>query len=175
MAVNSQEKTQHGRSFSALYVLRPSGTRASVKVNVLQCALGLVVDGQPIYKKNTSPFASSTLLLEPFRGLNCICNAHGALDGCSGNVAKTKLAQVWPRETCHRICTGIQRFLGHIRRSNLVHDSDAVYPVDGMAPGRRQRRGRPRKNPEGIVTEEGVIYDCLVCMGRLHKFHQADT
>ena len=39
-----------------------------VKCNIPQCALGLIVDGQPICE-NTALFASSALLLSPFNGL----------------------------------------------------------------------------------------------------------
>ena len=46
-----------------------------------------------------------------------------------------------------------------------MHGSDA-YPVG---------RGRPRSNPPGIVSREGVIYDCPACMRRLPKHHPAHT
>lgn len=49
---------------------------------------------------------------------------------------------------CHRICIGIQAFIRHGRRSYLVHDADAVYPVG---------RGRPRKNPLGIVPRHKLL------------------
>ena len=45
----------------------------------------------------------------------------------------------------------------------MVHVFDA-YPTG---------RGRPRKNPLGIVSKEGVIYDCFACLLRLHKHHLA--
>ena len=41
-----------------------------VKRNIPQCALGFIVDGQPIYK-NTTLFASSIALLDPFKGFKC--------------------------------------------------------------------------------------------------------
>ena len=56
-----------------------------------QCAMGLRVHGEPIYK-NTTFMASSILLLKPFEGVKCTCRFHGKLEG--GN--KTKLAQAWP-------------------------------------------------------------------------------
>ena len=136
-----------------------------VKCRVPQCALGLMIDGMPIYK-NTTLFASSSLLLAPFKGLACTSAAHGTLSGRCGNVDKTKLAQVWPREMCHRICIGIQALMRQRRRAYLLHDADMFYLTG---------RGRPRKNPLGIVSADGVIYDCPACMQRLHKRHPAHT
>ena len=67
---------------------------------------------------------------------------------------------------CHPICTGIQALIRHRRRAHLVHDADILYPVG---------RGRPRKNPLGIVSKHEVVYDCPACMRRLHKSHPAHT
>ena len=136
-----------------------------VKCNVPQCAFGLMIDGMPIYK-NTTLFASSSLLLALVKGVTCIHDSHGTLSGRCGSVVKTKFAQVWPREMCHRICSGIQALIRQRRRAYLVHDADMFYPTG---------RGRPRKNPLGIVSAEGVIYDCPACMRRLHKRHLAHT
>ena len=136
-----------------------------VKRNIPQCALGLLVDGQPIYK-NTTLFASSTLLLNPCKGFKCTCSSHGALDGRRWNVDKSKFAQVWPGEMCQRICVGIQALRRQGRRAYLVHDSEVVFPVG---------RCRPRKNPLGIVSRHRVIYNCPACMRRLHKSHPAHT
>ena len=127
-----------------------------VKVNVPQCAMGLRVHGEPILK-NTTLMASSLLLLEPFKGVRCTCKYHGELMG--GN--KTKLAQVWPRGMCLRICIGISNVL---RKRRLGF----AYPLGGG-------RGRPRKNPLGIVSRQGVIFDCPACLRRLHKEHPAHT
>lgn len=137
-----------------------------VKRNVPQCALGLVVDGQPVYK-NRPMLASIALCLAPFNGLVCICTSHGTFEGRSGNSVKTQVAQVWFRELCHRICVGI-------RKSYLLHGAGACYLVDCVAAGRRQR-GMQRKNPEGIVSREGVSCDCFAHLRRLHKPHPAHT
>ena len=103
-----------------------------VKINIPQCVLGLRIDGRPFYN-NTILFASSILLLAPFKGLTCICKEHGSLNGRSGGVDATRFAQVWPHEMCQRICIGIHALLRQRRRAKLVHHSDA-YPV-----------GRPRQ------------------------------
>ena len=142
-----------------------------VNINVPWCALGLVVHGQPDYK-NTPSMASSTLFIEPFRGLTRICPSHGTLDGRCDETAKAKFAQAWPREMCHTMRIGIQSLIRQLRRSCLVRGSDACYPADVMAPCRR-RRGRLRKHLEGIVSRHGVTYGCPACMRRLHKLHPA--
>lgn len=116
--------------------------------------------------------ARSSLLIEPFGGLKSICPAHGTLKGRCDGIAGAKFSQVWPREMCHRICIGIQPAIRQLRRNYLVHGSDVCYPADVLAPGPR-RRGRRRKNLEGIVSRRGVIYGCPACMGRLHKLHLA--
>lgn len=85
-----------------------------VKVNVLQCALGLVVGGQPAYT-NIVLLQNSIFFIEPFEGLKCICSSHGTLEGRIGNIAKVEVAQVWPREVCHRICIGMQSPIGQLR------------------------------------------------------------
>ena len=142
--------------------------------NVLQCNLGLIADGMPI-NKNTILWASSRLLLEPFRGLVCTCRELGTLKGKLGNIAKAKYAQVWPRNMCLRICIGIQAFIRSIRRNHLVYEESVsqLYPA---ALGLPRRRGRPRINPDGIAdTVRGVIYDCFACIGRLHKRHPDHT
>ena len=55
-----------------------------------------------------------------------------------------------------------------------MHDADVCYPAGGFA-SRRPSRGRPRKSPEGIISKEGVIYDCPDCVARRHKPHPAHT
>ena len=143
------------------------------KCNVPQRSLGSMVGGQPNYKY-TSLMASSILLLEPFRGLVCKCREHGTLSGTFNGVDKTKFAQVWPRNVCLKICTGIQSLTRVTRKNHLVYESDArLYFV---ALGLPRRRGRPRLNPDGIVDiVRGVIYDCPVCIGRRHKRHPDHT
>ena len=86
-------------------------------VNVPQCALGFVVLGEPIYK-NTTLWASDTLLLEPLRGAQWRCNWHGASDGSNN----TNVAHVWPYEVCARIVCGCQALIRHFIeiRSHLV-------------------------------------------------------
>ena len=107
------------------------------------------------------------ILIMLFRGLKCTCKSHGSLTGETGGTDKTKFAQVWPREMCQRIFTGILNLIRQRRRQYS-------YPVDGVPLGRRGR-GRPRKNPEGIGSKEGVIFDCPACMRRLHKRYPAHT
>ena len=143
-----------------------------VTIKVPQRALGLIMDGQPVCG-DTSLLANSSLLVAPFKGPKCTCTSHGALEGRCGNIATTKLAQFWPRETCLRICAGIRSLIKGTRENHLIHDVNACYPVDGMASGFRQRRGTPRKTPEGITSKERIIYDCLACMRRLHKRYPA--
>ena len=101
--------------------------------------------------------------------MKCICKSHGTLEGCSGKVPKTKFAQVWPREMCQKICTGIQILIRQRRGQYLA---DIYYPIGGVPLGRRGR-GRPRKKSEGIVSKEGVIYDCPARMRRVHQLHPA--
>ena len=115
-----------------------------VAINVPECALGLIVHGQPIYKITTL-WASSTSLLKPFQGIRCTHASHGVRTDMLGSVARTKLAQVWPRAMYQRICNGIQMLLRKCRRAHLVHISD-VFP---LALGRP--RGRPRKSPLGAA------------------------
>ena len=144
-----------------------------VTINVPQCALGFVVDGQRTYT-NTALLPSSTSFIAPLKGWQCICKAHGTLDGRCGIIAKAKFAHAWPRDTCHHICTGIRPPVRQWRRRCLIHGSDVCCPAGVMASGRR-RVGRPRKHPEGIVSRQGVIYDCPVCVRRLHKLRLAHT
>lgn len=138
-------------------------TDECAKVNVPQCALGLVAYGEPTYK-NITRLASITLLLEPFRGLKCTCSSHGTLSGYSGGTAGGKFAQVWLREMRQRICIGLRILTRQRVRQYYVE----LYPVG-------RGRGRPRMVPEGTVSKEGFIYDCFVCMRRLHKRHLAHT
>ena len=102
--------------------------------------------------------------------MKCTCEAHGIPEGRCGTVAKIKFAQVWPREMCQRIRAGIQSPIRHRRRQVYVHDPIACYPIHGVLSS-RHGRGRLRKNPEGIASKDGVIYDCPVCMRRLHEHH----
>lgn len=51
-----------------------------VKINVFQCVLGLVADGQPICK-NMILLTNGTLLVEPLKSLKCICGLYGTLEG----------------------------------------------------------------------------------------------
>ena len=61
------------RSFQRLW-----RTRRCFSMNIPQCALGLVVCGEPILKWTTL-WASSPLLLKPFEGLKCTHSSHGLL------------------------------------------------------------------------------------------------
>ena len=101
----------HLSCFAAIYNIGKC-----VKVNVPQCALGLVVDGEPICK-TTTLMVSSALLADPFRGLECTCRAHGAPEGKTGGIVDTKFAQVWPRAMCQRTCIGIQTLIRQRRKS----------------------------------------------------------
>ena len=149
------------------------GTGACVTINAPQCALGLMVDGQPIYK-NTIALVSGTILLGPFWSVCCTCRAHGALEGYLGSTPTTKFAQVWRRGMCLEIVNGIRSRIRNRRGNCLVHESDA-WPVGALGPAQRPRRGRPRKDPEGIFSTEAVIYDCFACLRRLHNRHPAHT
>ena len=100
---------------------------------------------------------------------------HGRLSGTTaGGIARTRLAQVWPRPMCQRICNGIQALLQECRKGNRIHASDAficMYPIAGTRP-----RGRPRKSPYGVEdAKRGVIYDCPACIARLHRQHPSHT
>ena len=87
-----------------------------VNINVPQCAFGLVVDGQSIYNNNVL-IAGIAVSIELCRGVNCTCGYHGTLEGRSGSIPMVKFAQVWPREMCQRICTGMQPSTMQRRRS----------------------------------------------------------
>lgn len=117
-------------------------------------------------------FARNILFIVPFGGLKRTCKAHGILEGRCGTIAKTNFAQVWPCGMCQRIRAGIKSLINHRRRQYYVPGPDACYPIDCVPLGRRGR-GRPRKNPEGIASKEGVIYDCPASMRRLHERHPA--
>ena len=141
-----------------------------VPINVPQCALGLVVDGHPIYK-HTTLWSSSTLMLKPCLGVQCTNSAHGRLSGSVGGSVRIKLADVWPRAMCQRICNGIQMLLRERRKVHGAHASD-MYPIGfGGRP-----RGRPRKSPLGVEdVKRGVIYDCPACIAHLHRLHPRHT
>ena len=84
-------------SFKRLY-----DTKCIAAINFPQCALGLRVHGDLIYKYTTL-WTSPPILVEPFIGLKCTHgHQHGKLEG--GN--KTKLAQVWPHAMCARSIQG---------------------------------------------------------------------
>lgn len=145
-----------------------------VSINVFQCALGLVVDGTPIYK-NTTLWASNRILLKPFIGVRCMHRHHGRLSGTTASgIARSRLAQVWPRPMCQRTCNDIQTLLQECRKGNRIHASEAficMYPIVGARP-----RGKPRKSPSGVKgAKRGVIYDCPACIARLHCQHPSDT
>lgn len=84
--------------------------------NAPQCALGFVVDGEPIYKITTL-WSSIDLLLKPFIGVRCYHQQHGLLSGKVGRSARTKLAQFWLRPMCQKICNGIQMLLHSAARA----------------------------------------------------------
>ena len=129
---------------------------------------------RPTYYKNTTLMVSSTLLLEPFRALQCTCREHGTLQGYLEGIPKTRFAQVWPRSMCLQLCTEILAFIRSQRRNHLVYGS--VPRLCPVAIGSSKRRGRPRKNPDGIEdTRLGVICDCPACVGGKHQHHPDDT
>ena len=148
------------------------GSGQVVSINVPRCALGLVVQGGPIYNNTILP-ASSVLLLKPFEGVKCTHQRHGGQIGrAAGGVAKAKLAQVWPREMRQRMSTGIQALLRQCIRNGCLHVADS-FPL-GFA-GERPR-GRPRKPTSGAVDETfGVAHDCPACVARSHKLHPSHT
>ena len=90
-----------------------------VSVNIAQCALGLRINSQPI-RKLTTLWASSWILLEPFRGLKCRHTHHGILQGKIGSVNKTRMAQVWPHEMCVRITQGLINLIQKRVRSIML-------------------------------------------------------
>ena len=128
--------------------------------------LGLVVGGGFIYK-NSILLASSILLLKTFEKVKRIRQHHGSLMGRLCATSKAKLAQVWPRDVCQRMCNGIQALLKQSRRVDYLHAADSC-PI-GLG---KRSRGRPRKTFDGVVIEKhGVIYDCFGCAARRHTLH----
>ena len=99
-------------------------------VNVPQCVLGFIVDGQPVYK-NTTLLASFVLLFKPFAGCRCTHQHHGVLTEIVGCVCTIRLTQVWPRAMRQKVCNGIQSLLRACRRGHEVHASDMCPIVPG--------------------------------------------
>ena len=143
-----------------------------VSPNIPQCALGSRVGGDPTYK-NTTVLASSILsLLKQFEAVRCIHQRHGTLMGRWRSISKTKLAQVWPREMCQRMCNDMQPLLRRNRRFIHLHGSDS-YPNGFVG---ECLRGRPRKCPEGVISEKHcAIYDCPACVAFMRKLHPSHT
>ena len=81
------------------------------KISFPQCAVGLEIDWEPILK-DTTLWASSPHLLDPFEGLECTHEHHGQLIGSR----KTALAAIWPLGMCQRIVAGILKILEEKRR-----------------------------------------------------------
>lgn len=120
--------------------------------------------GEPVC--NNITFLSSRIsLFEPFRGVS-----HGRLEGSNA----TKLAQVWPRVMCQRICTGTLPFIRQLRGSggSYLHISDRHLPADGVAFGRFPR-GRPHKNPKGVISKEAFIQLISTLDSRIRTLQRA--
>lgn len=137
-----------------------------VEVTFPQCALGLMIYGEPILKF-TIFWVSSTIFAETFRHLRCTHKWHGELQG-SG---KTKLAQVWPYKMCAAIAQGML---------NVMRARDAVSWIDGTLPiaivglycvsgglhrpmpipWRRRRGLRPSSRRELSSTVQAARADC---------------
>ena len=146
-----------------------------MSINVPQCAFGLVVDGIPV-RKDTTLWASNSLLLKLFLGVRCDHQKHRVLSGTTaGGVPRTRLAQVWRRQMCQRNCNGIMLLLRECRRAGRVHAADNFMSMYPTSPGTRPW-GRPRKAPYGAEGRaRGIIYDCPACFARLHKAHPSHT
>ena len=121
------------------------------RITFPQCALGLVVDNEPI-QKLTTLWATSPELLAPFEGLQCTCARHGVIRGTRESVA----AAIYPLEMCRLLAAAIASVERKTQRDRRIESS---FPGENVAnPG---KRGRPRKYPEGVE------FDCPACKRRL--------
>lgn len=91
----------------------------------------------------------SISLLKPFQGVHCPHESHGSLTGGVGSTSRTKLAHVWPRAMCLRICNGMSTLLRECRKANLLHVSD-MFPI--VVGGFRPRGGPSKSQPQGLKT-----------------------
>ena len=102
-----------------------------VTINAPQCAVGLVVGGQPIYK-DTILLASSMSFIGQSKGLKCTCSSHGTREGRCGSVSNTEFVHLWPGEMCQRLRIGILLIIRQQRGSHLI--LAAVGRVDPVKP-----------------------------------------
>lgn len=126
-----------------------------VSINFPQCAFGFRVQNIPIHK-NTKPWASSHLLLEPFHGSRCCCRHYGKLEDKN----RTKLAQVWPYQMCLAIVEGV---------CNLIRATDwPRIPKETLSYPTRRKGQLPKFVP-------GTTFDCPACIGRRFAGHPDHT
>ena len=103
--------------------------------------------------KHTTRWANHRSLLEPFNGLECNCQCeHGNLEGSYRGQLRSRLAQTWPAEMCHRIVSGVMTLLQSTCRLSARH-----YPV---ADGRR----------DGTRYPWDAVFDCVACKRKWHQF-----
>ena len=102
-------------------------------------------------------WANHRSLLEPFQGLACTCKReHGKLEGSYKGKLRSRLAQVWPAEMCHRIVSGIMTVLQTSMKASRS------YPVE-------------EKRKDGSKYPWGAIFDCSACKRKLHQFDVRHT